>query len=186
MPTCPLQNALRRFTFVQNDHAPTASTRHPLTGTRATCGVESQPVLRNGALASSVSGSLREGPGSGFVRHELTSGLLTMPVAHSQPTGCSPLTLANNSENPASFRIPLSFLDSWSGHTQQRCAPRRKERQFEAQQLSTTASTCSIAVTASSRRPSEGSMRATTRDHATSRAEPSSRGRGRSKCCRAA
>ena len=70
--------------------------------------------------------------------------------------------------------------------TQQRCTPRRKERQFEAQQLSTTASTCSIAVTASSRRPSQGSMRATTRDHATSRAEPSSRGRGRSKCCRAA
>ena len=91
MPTCPLQNALRRFTFVQNDHAPTASTRHPLTGTRATCGVESQPVLRNSALASSVSGSLREGPGSGFALHELTSGLLTMPVAHSETPSPPPL-----------------------------------------------------------------------------------------------
>ncbi len=52
--------------------------------------VESLPVLRHSALASLVSGSLREGPGSGFVLHELTSGLLVMPGAHRVGTPSCP------------------------------------------------------------------------------------------------
>jgi hypothetical protein len=39
------------------------------------------PVLRRDALATSVSGSLRQGPGSGLALHARTSDLLVMPVA---------------------------------------------------------------------------------------------------------
>jgi hypothetical protein len=67
---------------------------------------ESLPVLRHSALASLVSGSLREGPGSGFVRHELTSGLLVMPVAHSEAS-LPPLAVIHYSVGSAPWHRPL-------------------------------------------------------------------------------
>jgi hypothetical protein len=62
----PTTYASRRFAFARNDYAPTASSGHPLTGSRNPCGFRFALVLQVGALATSVSGSLRQGPGIGL------------------------------------------------------------------------------------------------------------------------
>ena len=70
--------ALRRFTFVRNGHTPTASTGRPFTGPMPISRATGGPVFRTNALASSVSGSLCQGPGLGLALL-LTSNLNAMP-----------------------------------------------------------------------------------------------------------
>ena len=62
----PTTYASRHFAFARNDYAPTASSGHPLTGPRNPRGFWFALVLQIGALATSVSGSLRQGPGIGL------------------------------------------------------------------------------------------------------------------------
>jgi hypothetical protein len=62
----PTTYASRHFAFARNDYAPTASSGHPLTGPRNPRGSRFALVLQVGALATSVSGSLRQGPGIGL------------------------------------------------------------------------------------------------------------------------
>ena len=62
----PAAYASRRFAFARNSRSPTASSKHPLAGPRPPFRFRFLLVLQVGALATSVSDSLRQGSGSGL------------------------------------------------------------------------------------------------------------------------
>jgi hypothetical protein len=62
----PAAYASRRFAFARNSRSPTASSKHPLAGPRSPFRFRFLLVLQVGALATSVSDSLRQGSGSGL------------------------------------------------------------------------------------------------------------------------